>query len=271
MSLKDKITKAGLSPYDIGQIAMACDAVYKYLGESLIAVHLYGSALETGGLKPYSDIDLFVTVDTFLTDHVREQLMHAFLSYSALPGTDPRLRALEVTIVNYQDINPWRYPPKREMQFGEWLRDDIQNGVFEPAVTDIDLTVILKKIRSASIPIIGQNASELFEPIPDDDFIKVLQETMLIWNSEEDWSGDERNVLLTIARIWYSAATGEISSKEEAAIWLIDRIPLEYHPLILKARNDYLLGNNEDFGSDSKEIEAFVNFAKYTINQIIKA
>ncbi|MFK6421978.1 ANT(3'') family aminoglycoside nucleotidyltransferase, partial [Acinetobacter baumannii] len=37
----------------------------------------------------------------------------------------------EVTIVVHDDIIPWRYPAKRELQFGEWQRNDILAGIFE--------------------------------------------------------------------------------------------------------------------------------------------
>lgn len=151
MHINDENTKMELSPNDKEQIAKTCNTIAQYLGDSLLAIHLFGSAIEAGGLKPYSDIDLFVTVDTPVTKRKHKQLMCALLSNSACPKSDPFLRALEVTVVNYHDLNPWTYPPKREMQFGEWLRDDILSGVFEAGVKDIDLAIIIKKIRLSSI------------------------------------------------------------------------------------------------------------------------
>jgi streptomycin 3"-adenylyltransferase len=58
--------------------------------------------------------------------------MQGFLEISAPPGSVDRYRALEVTIVIYSQLVPWRFPPSREMQFGEWLRDDIRAGIVEP-------------------------------------------------------------------------------------------------------------------------------------------
>ena len=91
------------------------------LGDELLAVHLYGSAV-AGGLKPGSDIDLLVTVRTPLRDAVRHALMHGLLGLSAWPANE-RLRPLEVTILSRDAVQPWRYPAMREMQFGEWLRE----------------------------------------------------------------------------------------------------------------------------------------------------
>ena len=47
------------------QLSQALDVIGRHLASTLSAVHLYGSALD-GGLKPYSDIDLLVTVTTRL-------------------------------------------------------------------------------------------------------------------------------------------------------------------------------------------------------------
>ncbi len=257
-----------MSLFDSEQLFKACKEIKTYLEDSLLAIHLYGSALD-GGLKPYSDIDLFVTIDKPMADKIRVKLMEALLACSASPGTDPSMRALEVTVVNYHDIVPWKYPPRREMQFGEWLRDDILEGVVEPALVDIDLCILIKKLRTASIPVVGLNAVALFEPVPDQDFLRTLQTTLDIWNTEDDWVGDERNVILTIVRIWFSASTGKITSKEEASNWLIDRVPIAYRSLVAKARQQYITGDKEELVQNPKEMTTFINFAKQSIRSIL--
>ena len=45
------------------QISNALTLLHHHLGDNLLAVHLFGSAV-SGGLKPASDIDLLVTVRT---------------------------------------------------------------------------------------------------------------------------------------------------------------------------------------------------------------
>ncbi|WP_311752716.1 aminoglycoside adenylyltransferase family protein, partial [Proteus columbae] len=117
-----------------------------HLGETIQAVHLFGSAVD-GGLKPFSDIDLLITVSTPLGESTRVALMSDLLLVSAFPGTDAKRRALEVTILAQKDVVPWRYPARRQMQFGEWLRHDINAGIFEPAMTDHDLAILLTKVR----------------------------------------------------------------------------------------------------------------------------
>lgn len=268
MELNKRIIDLGMSPADNEQIIKACDLIVEYLAESVMAIHLYGSALD-GGLKPYSDLDLFVTVRTPVDNAARKRLMHDLLYCSAMPGTSANLRALEVTVVNYKDIVPWRYPARRELQFGEWLRSDILNNVFEPPMVDIDLTILLRKLALSSIPIVGKPVVDLFDPIPDHDFKYALYNTLSLWCCESDWLGDERNIILTIARIWYSVSTGNIASKEDAANWLLNKIPDVYQSLIVEAKYSYLGEQESVFMPDAQLTGQFINFATKAIASII--
>lgn len=235
-----------------------------------MAIHLYGSALD-GGLQPYSDVDLLVTVQEPLDTNTRQALLLELLHISAYPGTDDTLRALEVTIIVYPEVVPWHYPPVRELQFGEWLREDLLRGIFEPAVQDMDLAILLTKVRRHSVPVLGQVAEKLFEPVPVADFRAALADTVKQWNIASDWAGDERNIILTLARIWYSAETGNIAPKHTAAKWLMERVPTKYHPLLQAARDGYL-GKGDGMGDTDQELIAdFVLFSKEAISSLLKS
>lgn len=221
------------------QLLQALEVIEHHLSSTLLAVHLYGSALD-GGLKPHSDVDLFVTVTARLDQTLRQALITDLLKVSAPPGQSNALRALEVTVVVRSDIVPWRYPAMRELQFGEWQRKDILANVFESAVSDPDLAILLTKIRQTSIALVGPSAEDFFDPVPEGDFYSVLADTLKLWNSPPDWSGDERHVLLTLARIWYSAATGKIAPKDSAASWVIERLPAEHQSVMREASQAYL-------------------------------
>ncbi len=80
----------------------------------------------------------------------------------------------------HDDIIPWRYPAKRELQFGEWQRNDILAGIFEPATIDIDLAILLTKAREHSVALVGPAAEELFDPVPEQDLFEALNETLTL-------------------------------------------------------------------------------------------
>ena len=214
------------------QLSEVVGVIERHLEPTLLAVHLYGSAVD-GGLKPHSDIDLLVTVTVRLDETTRRALINDLWKLR-LPGESEILRAVEVTIVVHDDIIPWRYPAKRELQFGEWQRNDILAGIFEPATIDIDLAILLTKAREHSVALVGPAAEELFDPVPEQDLFEALNETLTLWNSPPDWAGDERNVVLTLSRIWYSAVTGKIAPKDVAADWAMERLPASISPSYLK-------------------------------------
>jgi len=149
----------------IPQVSSVQTVLKLHLGRNLRAIHLFGSAVD-GGLKPGSDIDLMVSITDPLAEPVRRALMTDLLAHSAWPGSSETLRALEVTVVALDEIIPWRYPPRRDMQFGEWLREDIEAGRFEPALVDHDLAILITKLRRHSSALLGPAAAELFEEVP---------------------------------------------------------------------------------------------------------
>ncbi len=108
------------------QTEAACRLITRVTGDTLRAIHLYGSAV-AGGLKPNSDIDLLVTICQPLTEAQRATLMQELLALSSPPGASAEKRALEVTVVLYSQLVPGVFHLP-EMQFGEWLREDIYQG-----------------------------------------------------------------------------------------------------------------------------------------------
>ncbi|KLG12607.1 aminoglycoside resistance protein [Enterobacter cloacae subsp. cloacae] len=246
------------------QIQTACAFIESILGRELMAIHLYGSAMD-GGLKPLSDIDLLVTVRSPLRDEQRHTLMQKLLAISAWPGTSEIYRALEVTVVVWSQIVPWQFPPMRELQFGEWLREEIANGEYEPAQPDPDLAILLTKVRQHSLPLRGEAASTLFEAVPERDLQHTFRQTLALWNGADDLEGDERHILLTLARIGYSVETGKIASKDEAAAWLLPQLPEAHAKLLAEARAEYLGLVTVDWAEKMPQIEAFVRDVKKTI------
>lgn len=252
------------------QISQALDVIERHLATTLLAVHLYGSALD-GGLKPCSDIDLLVTVAARPDQAVRKALLLAMLDISAPPGQSDVSRALEVTIVVRNEIVPWRYPARRELQFGEWLRNDMLAGIFEPAVIDADLAILLTKVRQHCVALIGPTAAVFFDPVPESDLFRALADTLKLWNLPPDWAGDERNVVLTLARIWYSAATGKIAPKHVAADWVMARLAVEYQPVLFEARQAYLGQKDECLAARADQLTQFIFFVKGEVAKLLNA
>lgn len=269
MSSNRRSTEPTLPDPVASQLSAVGAVLQQRLGRQLVAIYLYGSAV-TEGLKPHSDIDLMAVVNATLPETVRQGLMQALLAHSTWPGSSDRLRALEVTIVALSEVVPWRYPPRREMQFGEWLRTDLQAGRFEPPMPDPDLAILLTKLRQHSTPLFGPSADELFEPVPASDLRKALSDTIAQWNSPEDWQGDERNVVLALTRIWFTACTGKIASKERAATWAAERLPASHRAIVEQALGSYLRGEPDEWVSMPEQLTSTIHFLKHEADDALK-
>jgi streptomycin 3"-adenylyltransferase len=251
------------------QVTQAVDLLRCHLADSLQAVHLYGSAVD-GGLKPESDIDLLVTVSKPLQTTVRQALLSDLLTISAPPGRNNLVRPLEVTVVIYDEVTPWRYPPRRELQYGEWLRQDITAGIMPYAVLDPDLAILITKARQHSIALIGPPADTLFAAVPKEDLMKAMADALALWNSPGDWQDDARNVLLTLARIWYSTVTGQIAPKDVAAAWVLERLSAEHQFVLSEARAAYLGEKQDKWAEHEQQTTDFIHYAKSVILWIMQ-
>lgn len=78
--------------------------------------------------------------------------------------------------------------------------------------------------------------------------------------------GDERNVVLTLARMWFTALTGEIVSKDVAAEWAENHLPDEQSALLCEARLAYLRGTTESWESKQVELNVLVESMRQEID-----
>ena len=73
-----------------------------------------------------------------------------------------------------------------------------------------------------------------------------------------DLDTDTRNVVLTLARIWITVATGEIHAKDAAADWALDRLPPEHRPVLARARAIYVGAEDERWDDLRDDLQPFV-------------
>lgn len=220
----------------------ALDVARCVLGGSVVAVYLFGSAV-TGGFRPQSDVDVLVIVDRCLSESTRHLLVEELMRVSGRVGNAEGRRPLELTVLCLSSIVPWHYPPKHQLVYGEWLRGDFEKGRIPGPGSDPDLAIILKKVRDKSVPLVGPAASAILDPIPRDDIHRAMQDSLPSLFSGV--FGDERNVLLTLARMWHTAVETEIVPKDTAAEWAIPRLQGEQAFLLELARQGYV-GERQD-------------------------
>ncbi|MCC8365766.1 DUF4111 domain-containing protein [Xenorhabdus sp. PB61.4] len=227
------------------------------LAGSLVAVYLHGSAV-AGGLRPNSDVDLLVVINKPLTSEIRECLATDLMLISGRYPSDPDgRRPVELIVFLCTDLRASHYPARSEFMYGEWLRHQYEEGKMLKPVCDPELTLVLAQSRQEAIPLIGPPASDLLPVIPKSEIRRAIKDVLpgLI----ETLEGDERNVLLTLARMWRTLVTGEFVPKDIAADWAVARLPAIQSTVLADARKAYLSGNEEDWQSRQQELHITIS------------
>jgi streptomycin 3"-adenylyltransferase len=219
--------------------------VREVLGSTLLGVYRYGSALE-GGLRPDSDLDLFGIIARRTTDAEKGRLIEGISANSRRRDRPPGWRPVELTLVVGGEVRPWRWPPRFDFQYGEWLRTEFDAGELAPwPPVNPDVAVLLTIVRQRSEPLVGPPAADLLDPVPRADLLRAMVDEIDTLLAELE--PDTRNVLLTLARMWNTVATGEIRSKDAAATWAAARLTAAEAAPLLRARDAYQAGGHEDW------------------------
>jgi len=249
------------------QIDQCLNLLKQIITHDLLGVYLYGSAI-IGGLQKYSDIDLFVVTNRSTTREEKKQLASSLLQISGVYMKSAK-PPVELTIVVKSDVNPWHYPPQFDFQYGDWLRKEFESGNIEPWQSKVmpDLALQITQVLLSGKTLVGAAPNRLLPQVPYPDFIKAMaQELPSLMDSLEF---DTRNVLLTLARMWYTLETDTIHSKPESAGWVISRLPNDYH-LVLQRAKSICMGEKIEYWDDLNTlIKPCVNFMIDKINELI--
>ena len=218
--------------------------IHDVLGADALGAYLHGSAV-AGGLRPTSDTDVLVVAARPLRDDERRRLVEGVMAVSGRRAAAGPDRPVELIVVVRDDVRPWRYPPVADFQYGEWNRDDYEEGALPAREVAPDLALLLTMTLQGDRPLIGPPPSALLDPVPHEDLVaaSVAGIPGLLLDLEDD----TRNVVLTFARIWTTVETGVIRSKDAAADWALERLPPAGRPVLQVARDSYLVGDYRPF------------------------
>lgn len=220
------------------QLVDVVDLVRDVLGGDALAAYLYGSAV-LGGLKPRSDLDVLVVSRRPTSGDDKHRLIDRLLAISRGGNPLTGARHVELTILVQSHVLPWRYPPRFDFQYGDWLRSEFEGGDITPwPAVNPDVAVLITILHGASEPLFGPPSAEVLDPVPRADLVRATLDS--IDNLVDEIGSDTRNVVLTLVRAWTTLETGVIRSKEGAADWALPRVPEPYGPVLARARAVYL-------------------------------
>ncbi|MEU7962736.1 aminoglycoside adenylyltransferase family protein [Streptomyces sp. NPDC049097] len=218
----------------MSQVQEIVELVGGVLGREVIGMYLHGSSV-LGGLRPASDVDVLVVTRRRMNERDRRALLRGLIRISGSPDKD---RSIEVTVVVRSEVRPWRYPPTCNFLYGEWLRAQYEAGEVPQPEPMPDLALMISMARTGDHPLAGQRPAHVLDPVPQTDLARAS--VAGIPSLLNDLDSDTRNVLLTLARIWTTLATGQIKSKDAAAERALAQLPCEHRAALDHARQLYL-------------------------------
>ncbi|GAA2260586.1 nucleotidyltransferase [Streptomyces ruber] len=241
------------------QLDAVVGLVRRVLGSALLGAYAHGSAV-LGGLRPFSDLDVLAVTRRRTAAEERQALVDGLLGMSGAPGGP--VRPVELTVVARDDVRPWRHPPRREFQYGEWLREEYERGTVPEPADDPDLAPVLTMTLRGGTALYGPPPAEVLDPVPAEDLRRAVLAGVpgLLAGLESD----TRNVLLTLARVWTTLETGDIRSKDAAAAWALDRLPPGDRPVLAHARAAYL-------GHEPDRLHTLVPEARALADRMVRA
>jgi len=252
---------------DQQQLTRVVTLVRDVLGPDAVAAYLFGSAV-LGGLQSESDLDVFAVSGRRTSHEEKQHLVDRLLAISGRPVPGGSWRRVELTLVVEREIQPWRYPPNFDFQYGDWLRSEFERGNIEPWPTTVnpDLALLITMVILADTPLLGPPPAQMFDPVPPGDLISAMLAG--IDSLRGDLHSDTRNVLLTFARIWSTLATGVIRSKDAAAHWVLARLPEEHRPVLARARAIYLGQHPEGWDDIGDRLDPHVEYVVTEIRRL---
>lgn len=250
-----------IEPGEREQIDRALACVRAVLGDDLLGAYLFGSAV-LGGLRARSDLDVMVVSTRPMRLDEKARLQRALRNETRRP------RHLEVTVVVADEIRPWRYPPRIDLQYGDWLLEEFDRGNVEPwgPPENPDLASLIRMVLAGDTTLFGPPPAEVFDPVPRRDYVDALAAGVDGLLADLEW--DTRNVILTLARVWAGIATDELRSKDQAADWALPRLPPDLRPVLARAREAYLGAEDERWDDLLPDVDAY---ARFTVAEIERA
>lgn len=245
------------------QIQPALLILHRRLGKALLGVYLHGSAA-SGGLQPQSDIDLLAVVRSELTESQRTglllDLLHLSGRHPAVPGG---ARCLEVMVFCQADLDRDDYPARAEFVYGEWLREAFEAGDMPRPERDPEYSLVIAQAHQKAVPLFGPPSSELLTEVSTEHVEQAMRDSLP--GLLEGLHGDERNVLLTLARMWHTASTGAFVTKDAAAEWAAPRLSGSDAGTLDHARRAYLGEVTDDWSRQGDTVRELAGRMSETI------
>ena len=202
------------------QLHRLVEGLTAILGQTLRGVYLHGSAALCC-FGPHSDVDVVAVVDRPTTDDEQRALAALCLEFSGGAAS------FDFDVLVRPALRPWVHPATLEFHYDEVFREKFEAGELRPwrVETSKDIAALLTIVHHSGKVLAGSPPADTLPMPPVADYREaILYEAEWCRKHVDD---QPRYVVLSLARVWATLATGEVHSKASGAEWALDRLPAE--------------------------------------------
>ena len=253
---------------DKQQLDRVTTLVREVLGPDVVGAYLFGSAV-LGGLQRESDLDVLVVSKRQTTREEKQRLVDRLLAISGRRTPDGRRRRVELTIVVESRDQALALPAELRLPVRGLAARRVRKRQ-RRAVADDDESRSRRadhhgaaRRHAGARPAAGRDPRSRSPRRPLRAIVDGIDALSTISTS------DTRNVILTLARIWSTVATGVIRSKDAAADWALARLPEEHRAVLARARAIYLGDEEEHWDDIEPLVRPHTDHVVGEINQLV--
>lgn len=256
-------------PHVKNQINRLTEIIKTALEIDLTGIYLHGS-LAMGCFNPErSDLDILAVTAKPMTVNAKHFIIEELLALSTHPCP------IEISFLTKLNLSPWQFPTPFDLHYSEMWREgntkDLENQAWqkwnEKAYTDADLAAHITITLNRGICLHGKPANEVFPVIPEKDY----QASILLdyRDTRENMAEKPVYAVLTFCRVYRYLLERKITSKQEGALWGIQKLPGKFRKIIEEALAIYQ-GKMEEKLLDVKALKQFDHFLKQKIDCLLK-
>lgn len=254
-------------PQTRAQVEGFQDAVQQIVAQNLVGIYLHGS-LAMGCFNPQrSDIDLLAVTHSGMALDVKRELGHLLLARSGDP------HPLEISFLREQDLQPWQYPTPFDLHYSEMWREQYRQHLQGDEwrtwngrqYRDPDLAAHITLTLHRGIRLQGRPISEVFPPVPREDYVASLLSDCE--GARDEIAESPVYGVLNMCRVYWYLLADRISSKDEAAVWAIGYLPRAFQGLVARALQAYR-GQGTEEGLAAPELQAFAAYVDQQVQAL---
>lgn len=244
-------------------IAAVEDGIRAELGEKLVGLAVFGSLVAGGFDDDVSDVDLVAALaaDVDAAEVARLERMHAEIA-RRYPRWADRVEVGYLSVATLGAFEPGL--PMARISPGEPLH---------LTTAETDWLFNLYVLREQGVTVRGPSAATLVRPIAAAELRRALRGLMAEWRV---WIEETEKIhlrpyqafmIVTLCRALYTARTGGLTSKGEAAAWATRALP-EWAPLIQDALAWHAAEASEP-GDPEATLPETLRFVRFVIDTIL--